>query len=195
MTDNPTDNPNTLLSKSASSSEVIDIELAEKNTPAKETARTSGPKPSKRVRTASSTLNDAEERVARALTLVEDAHMDAITNDMEADPTVKHVAPDEAAFKSIGTKVRDVARSTLLPAEAQKLITQAKKQVGFAQENTEEKGGELDDEDRIQIGRIETNANFMVEHTMDTVLQRQSTQAGGGKGFMQRTMYFKDPAL
>jgi solute carrier family 12 sodium/potassium/chloride transporter 2 len=195
MTDNPTDNPNTLLSESASSSEVIDIELAEKNTPAKETARTSGPKPSKRVRTASSTLNDAEERVARALTLVEDAHMDAITNDMEADPTVKHVAPDEAAFKSIGTKVRDVARSTLLPAEAQKLITQAKKQVGFAQEHTEEKGGELDDEDRIQIGRIETNANFMVEHTMDTVLQRQSTQAGGGKGFMQRTMYFKDPAL
>jgi len=53
--------------------------------------------------------------------------------------------------------------------------------------------GERTDEDKIEIGRITSKANIMVNNGYDTVLSRRKTAAPGN--FMQRTMYFKAPAL
>tara|TARA_B100000780_G_scaffold234178_1_gene174500 strand:- start:326 stop:946 length:621 start_codon:yes stop_codon:yes gene_type:complete len=74
-------------------------------------------------------------------------------------------------------------------------IKKAKRKVGFAEAavKADDEKGERTDEDKIEIGRITSKANIMVNNGYDTVLSRRKTAAPGN--FMQRTMYFKAPAL
>jgi hypothetical protein len=181
-----------LATEQKSSSDVIDIELAVKEEKVLDfEGRASSLETDGRgIRSASSILDDAAERLDRAMTIVTDAHMDEITDTIEANPTIQHIAPDEATLNTIETKVieKKKARKTALPAEAQELINTA---VKFADEVKEEDGNSLDDDDVIKFKRIQSKATLMVEHTMNTVLERSDNKSK----FMQRTLYFKGPAL
>ena len=67
-------------------------------------------------------LKEADINLERAMTVVEDRHLDAVTEDLEANPTVKHAGPSDDVLHEVETKVIESRKNdgtAALPTEAQ----------------------------------------------------------------------------
>ena len=193
------------LANSVSSEAMVDIELAEtsETKETKETKETNIPSSvnanARGKRGSSATgeaLKDAQEALETAQQIVADRHLDAVVDDLEADPSNIFAAPDEEAFQKSETKVLESKNS--VPSEAKEIVKVAKKCVMFAEESKQEDGGgggqNSNDSETILIRSLTTKADLMNGDGLNTVLAK-STQNGGRSAMMQRTLYFKEPAL
>ena len=197
------------LANSVSSEAMVDIELAEtketketmETNETKETEETNMPSSvnantrGMRSSSAGEALKDAQEALETAQQIVADRHLDAVVDDLEADPSNIFAAPDEEAFQKSETKVLESKNS--VPSEAKEIVKVAKKRVMFAEESKQEdgRGGHnSNDSETILIRSLTTKADLMKGDGLNTVLAK-STHNRGRSAMMQRTLYFKEPAL